>query len=54
MLKRVILILAAAAASSWGASYYSVRLDDPKAIYVSSDSFPVRGDGVTDDTAGIQ
>ncbi len=54
MLKRVILILAAAAASSWGASWYSVRLDDPKAIYLSSDSFPVRGDGVADDTAGIQ
>ena len=54
MLKRVILILAAAAASSWGASYYSVRLDDPKAIYLSSDRFPVRGDGVADDTAGIQ
>src|SRR5215469_18070740 len=36
------------------ASYYPVRLDDPKAVYLTPDSFPVRGDGVTDDSVAIQ
>ena len=50
MLKQVVGLLAAmlAAAPLWGASYYTVRLDDPKAVYLTRDSFPVHGDGVGD------
>jgi hypothetical protein len=35
-------------------SYYTVRLDDPKAVYATRDRFGVVGDGVADDTAGLQ
>lgn len=35
-------------------SYYSARLDDPKAIYLTRDNFPVKGDGVADDSAALQ
>lgn len=56
MLKRVVPCLAAVVATAplWGASYYTVRLDDPKAIYLTRDDFPVRGDGVADDTGALQ
>src|ERR1017187_9788481 len=43
-----------AAASSRGASYYTLRLDDPKAVYLTPDTFPVRGDGLADDTEALQ
>ena len=33
-------------------SYYTVRLDDPKAVYL--DAMGARGDGAADDTAAIQ
>jgi hypothetical protein len=35
-------------------SYYPARLDDPKAIYLTPDNFPVKGDGVADDSAVLQ
>jgi len=35
------------AAPLWAASYYTMRLDDPKAVYV-------HGDGIADDTDAIQ
>ncbi len=55
MLKRVVPFLAAVAAVPlWGASYYTVRLDDPKAVYLTRDSFQVHGDGVGDDTGALQ
>jgi Pectate lyase superfamily protein/SMP-30/Gluconolactonase/LRE-like region len=38
----------------WGASYYPVRLQDAKAVYLTKDSFPVHGDGQADDSAAIQ
>ena len=38
-----------AAAPAWAASYYTIRLDDPKAVYLEA-----KGDGVADDTAAIQ
>lgn len=38
----------------FAASYYTERPDDPKAIYLTPESFPVKGDGVADDTAGLQ
>ena len=39
---------------SRGASFYPARLDDPKAVYLTQDQFPVRGDGKADDSAAIQ
>ena len=35
-------------------SYYPARLDDAKAIYLTKDKFPVQGDDVADDSAGLQ
>jgi hypothetical protein len=52
MLRRKLLIPFAAivlAAPARPASYYTVRLDDPKAVYLAA-----AGDGVTDDTDAIQ
>src|SRR5580698_10521221 len=37
-----------------GASYYPLRLEDAKAVYLTKDKFPVRGDGVADDSDSIQ
>ena len=31
-------------------SYYPLRLDDPKAVYLTPENFPVHGDGTADDT----
>jgi sugar lactone lactonase YvrE len=36
------------------ASFYPVRLDDPEAVYLSPDRFPVHADGIGDDSAAIQ
>ncbi len=38
----------------WPASYYTVRMDDPKAVNLTSENFSVRGDGIADDTNAIQ
>ncbi|MGH8018399.1 MAG: glycosyl hydrolase family 28-related protein [Opitutaceae bacterium] len=46
-----VLVASSAAAST---SVYPLRPDDPEAVYVTSNDFPVRGDGVHDDTAGLQ
>src|ERR1017187_6085022 len=54
MLLRMLFAALLAMASSWGASYYTVRLDDPKAVYLTPDNFPVHGDGLADDTEAIQ
>jgi sugar lactone lactonase YvrE len=56
MVKRFLPIIPVilAAISSQAASYYAVRLDDPKAVYLTPDNFPVRGDGVADDSDAIQ
>jgi sugar lactone lactonase YvrE len=35
-------------------SYYPAKLDDPAAVYLTKDDFPVHADGVTDDSAAIQ
>jgi len=37
-----------------GQSYYTARLDDPKAVYLAPDQYSVRGDGVNDDAIGLQ
>src|SRR6516165_199393 len=44
-----VLTVVLAAAPAWAASYYTVRMDDPKAVYLEA-----KGDGVADDTAAIQ
>jgi hypothetical protein len=38
----------------FASSYYPARLDDPRAIYLTRDNFPVKGDGVADDSAVLQ
>jgi sugar lactone lactonase YvrE len=48
------MVLLGIASPSRGASFYPARLDDPKAVYLTPDRFPVRGDGKADDSAGIQ
>jgi polygalacturonase len=35
-------------------SFYSLRPVDEQAVYVLPEQFGVRGDGIADDTAGIQ
>src|SRR6267378_4197629 len=35
-------------------SYYASRLEDAKAIYLTPDSFPVKGDGTADDSQALQ
>ena len=42
------------AAPAPGQSVYPSRLDDPQAIYLTPDKFPVHGDGGSDDTAALQ
>jgi len=48
------MVLLGTAPPSRGVSLYPVRLDDPKAIYLTQDQFPVRADGKADDSAAIQ
>ncbi|MGO9010541.1 MAG: glycosyl hydrolase family 28-related protein [Bryobacteraceae bacterium] len=48
------IVLLGSALPSRGASFYLARLDDPKAVYLTPDQFPVRGDGNADDSAAIQ
>jgi sugar lactone lactonase YvrE len=36
------------------ASYYPVRLEDKRAVYLTKDDFPVKGNGSSDDSAAIQ
>ncbi|HEY2471478.1 MAG TPA: glycosyl hydrolase family 28-related protein [Terracidiphilus sp.] len=47
-------VLVCAAMRAKAVSYYPERLEDPKAVYLTPDSFPVHGDGVTDDSAALQ
>ena len=43
-----------AAAPLWAASYYTTHLEDPKAAYLAPANFPVKGDGIADDSDAIQ
>src|SRR5207237_3826646 len=43
-----------AGVSLFGSSYYSAKLDDPKAVYLTQENFPVHGDGIADDTDAVQ
>jgi hypothetical protein len=49
-----VALLFCAAISAGAASYYPLRPEDPKAVYLTSDKFPVHGDGTADDSAAIQ
>jgi hypothetical protein len=53
-IRLILMLTAATAIRSWGASYYTVRLDDPRAVYLTRENFPVQGDGVADDTEAVQ
>ncbi len=48
------VVLFSVAIPAGAASYYPVRLEDARAFYLTSDSFPVHGDGKADDSAAIQ
>jgi sugar lactone lactonase YvrE len=37
-----------------GTSFYTTRLDDPQAVYLTPEHFPVKGDGIMDDTDALQ
>ncbi len=37
-----------------GASFYNSRLNDPAAIYLTPEKFPVHGDGIGDDSLALQ
>jgi len=47
------VVLFSVAVPARAASYYPVRLEYPTAVYLTSDSFPVHGDGKADDSAAI-
>ena len=49
-----LLALFGVSLCSSAASYYPLRLDDPKAVYLTKDKFPVHGDGVADDSDALQ
>jgi hypothetical protein len=38
----------------FGSSYYPARLDDLRAVYLTPDHFPVKGDGIADDSDALQ
>jgi sugar lactone lactonase YvrE len=49
-----VVCFAAQAISLDAQSYYTAKLEDPKAVYLTPDQFPVRGDGINDDSIGLQ
>ena len=50
----VVLTLIASSLTSQASSYYPVRLDDPSAVYLTRQAFPVHADGVADDSQALQ
>jgi sugar lactone lactonase YvrE len=50
----IVVLLASSFALCASSSNYTSRLDDPKAIYLTPENFPVKADGVADDSAPIQ
>src|SRR2546429_8641165 len=51
-LAAALILLTAVSLSA--SSYYSSRLDDPKAVYLTRENFQVHGDGILDDTEALQ
>ena len=56
MLKVLLAVLAmwCSTETLLATSYYSGRLEDKKAIYLTPDSFSVKGDGIADDSSAVQ
>src|SRR5689334_4008128 len=54
LLVLVLLLVAVTRTSAASESVFSSRPDDPGAVYLTSPDFNVRGDGTTDDSAGVQ
>src|ERR1700677_1482094 len=54
ILPAVLFAAMALALRSNAASFYTTRLNDPAAVYLSPDQFPVHGDGSADDSAALQ
>ena len=50
----VALLALACAGPLYAQSYYPLRPDDPRAVYLTKENFGVQGDGVADDANGIQ
>jgi sugar lactone lactonase YvrE len=46
--------IVAPAARLYADSYYPLRLEDPRAVYLTKDQFDVRADGVSDDANAVQ
>ena len=55
-MKKLLIAVAlfAFAVPLFGTSYYPDRLNDARAFYLTPKDFPVKGDGIADDTSGIQ
>jgi hypothetical protein len=55
-MKSLLLLLASllVTVTCSAASTYSTRLDDPAAVYLTAEDFPVHGDGKADDSAAVQ
>jgi hypothetical protein len=54
VMKSIVLSLLLSITPLFATSYYAARLDDPKAIYLTPDNFPVKADGVRDDSDALQ
>jgi len=54
LLAAIALSITAVSLSASSSSYYPSRLDDPKAVYLTPENFPVHGDGIADDTDAVQ
>jgi hypothetical protein len=50
----VVVVLSLMTLSLSASSYYTTRLDDPKAVYLTRETFSVRGDGIADDSDALQ
>jgi sugar lactone lactonase YvrE len=48
------LLLFGAGSPALGASKFTTRLDDPKAVYLTAQGFGAHGDGIEDDSTAIQ
>ena len=55
-MKNLLIVVAALLSNQFvfGNSFYSARLDDPRAVYLTADRFAVKGDGIADDSVAIQ
>jgi Pectate lyase superfamily protein/SMP-30/Gluconolactonase/LRE-like region len=48
------IVLLLCSVDSFATSYYTARLDDSRAVYLTPEKFPVHGDGVADDSDALQ